>query len=509
MDASVFAKMLSDPGRLDLRKIGYKYGQENLQEFLALRKQYFYQELPLHDFDGNSMVYLDKAVQIPLSAARVLLTPQQSTRLYGTKALEDEILSTFRIEQIDTSRESVRRILSGQAPENEEEHRICGMKQGLEFIADRSHAITEENLFRLYQMTIGDFLPEEDRLLPGHWYRHDGVTVIDGKTEHIGLPWQKLPAYMKELMAFAAEKAAQNDLIKAAILHFGLAYLHPYFDGNGRMARLLHLWYLVQQGYSSALFVPMSRFVEESRSRYMTIQTADQRFVLDLLIPLPPGVRTSFMSTKIRAGICATDTDSGTDFSYCILPSHATALETENSTYRGESFATHNTKHTLRIMPQRPFYDPAGEAAKAEQRKDAEKLYKTNRRRQFLEQMDDTIGGKFAGTRIFRRPGTDLQAGGAEISFYGKGVLVVFATGVADHGNLHLFQSAAGQSQRYRNIYIFGESCDGLLCIALKKTHSGAFRKGSALQCRRSGESPRRLFGRQMNMMQFAHGCGP
>lgn len=187
--------------------------------------------------------------------------------------MEDEILSTFRIEQIDTSRESVRRILSGQAPKDDEEHRICGMKQGLEFIADRSHTITEENLFRLYQMTIGDFLPEEDRLLPGHWYRHDGVTVIDGKTEHIGLPWQKLPAYMKELTAFAAEKAAQNDLIKAAALHFALTYLHPYFDGNGRMARLLHLWYLVQQGYSSALFVPMSRFVEESCARYYKAYT--------------------------------------------------------------------------------------------------------------------------------------------------------------------------------------------------------------------------------------------
>lgn len=273
MDASVFANMLSDPGKLDLKKMGYKYGQENLQEFLALRKQYFYQELPLHDFDGNPMVCLDKAVHIPLSAACVLLTPQQSVRLYGTKAMEEEILSTFRIEQIDTSRESVRRILSGQAPKNDEEHRIYGMKQGLEFIADRSHTITEENLFRLYQMTIGDFLPEEDRLLPGHWYRHDGVTVVDGKTEHTGLPWQKLPAYMSELVAFAAEKTAQNDLIKAAILHFGLAYLHPYFDGNGRMARLLHLWYLVQQGYSSALFVPMSRFVEEGCTRYYKAYT--------------------------------------------------------------------------------------------------------------------------------------------------------------------------------------------------------------------------------------------
>lgn len=273
MDASVFAKMLSDPGMLDLKKMGYKYGQGDLQEFLTLLKRDFYQELPLHDFNGKPMVYQESVARVSLSAARVLLTPQQSTRLYGTKAMEEEILSTFRIEQIDTSRESVRRILSGQVPKDKEEHRIYGMKQGLEFIADRSHTITEENLFRLYQMTIGDFLPAEDRLLPEHWYRHDSVYIVGSKLEHTGLPSQKLPAYMAELVAFAAEKTAQNDLIKAAILHFALAYLHPYFDGNGRMARLLHLWYLVQQGYSSALFVPMSRFVEESRSRYYKAYT--------------------------------------------------------------------------------------------------------------------------------------------------------------------------------------------------------------------------------------------
>ena len=273
MEAALFARMLSDPGILDLKKMVYKYGASDLQEFLALLKQDFYQALPLHDFEGNQMVCLDSVVRVSLTAARVLLTPQQSARLYGAKAMEEEIVSTFRIEQIDTSRESVRRILSGQAPKNDEEHRIYGMKLGLEFIADVSHTITEENLFRLYQMTIGDFLPEEDRLLPGNLYRHDSVYIVGGKVEHTGLPWQRLPAYMAELVAFAAEKATQNDLVKAAILHFALAYLHPYFDGNGRMARLLHLWYLVQQGYTSALFVPMSRFIEESRSRYYKAYT--------------------------------------------------------------------------------------------------------------------------------------------------------------------------------------------------------------------------------------------
>lgn len=30
------------------------------------------------------------------------------------------------------------------------------------------------------------------------------------------------------------------------------------FDGNGRIARLVHLWFLIQKGYQSALFIPFS-----------------------------------------------------------------------------------------------------------------------------------------------------------------------------------------------------------------------------------------------------------
>lgn len=268
MDASLFAKMLSDKSITDLKKLGYKYPKADLQEFVALLKENFYHELPLNDFDGERIVFLESVTQVSLSAVRILLTPQRSDHLFGAKAMEDEILSTFRIEQINTTRDSVRRVLAGHSPRNEDEHRVYGMKRGLEFIADPSHTITEGNLYRLYQMTIGEFLPEEDQLLPGNRYRHDAVYVVGAKVEHTGLQCSKLPEYMAALIKFAQEDSETNALLKAAILHFYLAYLHPYFDGNGRMARLLHLWYLVQQGYSSALFVPLSRYVEESRNRY-------------------------------------------------------------------------------------------------------------------------------------------------------------------------------------------------------------------------------------------------
>ena len=79
---------------------------------------------------------------------------------------------------------------------------------------------------------------------------------------------------MRSLVAFINADDDTNDLIKAAIIHFYIAFVHPYFDGNGRIARLVHLWFLVQKGYQSALFIPFSSKIEKSRKAYYDAYTA-------------------------------------------------------------------------------------------------------------------------------------------------------------------------------------------------------------------------------------------
>lgn len=272
MDALLFAKMLTDPSIIDLRKLGYKYPEADMEEFLHLLKETVYTELPLPDFSGTPLVYLENVTQVHMKSLKALLQPQSSGS-FGLQAMEEEITSTLEIEGIDTSRDSVRRILRGYAPESDEESRIYGMKKGLDFISDPSHPMTEENIFQLYQMTVGEFLKETDLLLPGQFYRHDAVYVVGKNVEHAGLPYQKLPEYMRRLAVFTQQESKMNDLLKAAVIHFYVAYLHPYFDGNGRMARLLHLWYLVQSGYPSALFVPFSALINRSRKDYYKAYT--------------------------------------------------------------------------------------------------------------------------------------------------------------------------------------------------------------------------------------------
>lgn len=290
MEAALFAKMLSDKSITDMRKLSYKYPQADMKEFVELLKSSgFYKQLPLPDAQGQPVVYLEGAIRVQLAAAKKLLTPQAGQQAFGLKAMEDEILSTFKIEQIDTSRSSVRKILAGTAPTDEDEARVYGMKRGLEFIADPAHRMTEENVHRLYQIAVEELLPQEDRLLPGKLYRTDSVFVVSDRVEHIGLSWQKLPEAMAQLMAFANTPTGQDELAKAALIHFYFAWLHPYFDGNGRMARLLHLWYLVQCGYSSALFLPLSRYIEQSRRSYYAAYTlAEQNAAVSGLLDATP-----------------------------------------------------------------------------------------------------------------------------------------------------------------------------------------------------------------------------
>lgn len=271
MDIKLFTKMLKDKHFIDYQKMQYKYG-EDFSAFLQTLEELYYKTLPLLDFDSNNIVFIENYAAVNQSAIKLLLQSQDGN--YGIKAAEDEIVATSAIESIDFSRDSVRNILKGMAPKDEQENRILGIKHGLEFIADSTNKITEENLYRLYMMTVGDFLTGDDKLLEDNLYRHDTVYIVSDRVEHSGLDHKKVPEFMKSLIAFVNAKDDINDLIKAAIIHFYIAFVHPYFDGNGRMARLVHLWFLIQKGYRYALFIPFSSQIEKSRKAYYDAYTA-------------------------------------------------------------------------------------------------------------------------------------------------------------------------------------------------------------------------------------------
>jgi Fic family protein len=268
MDAALFAQIISDPRINDWQKLNYKYPTVDLKELATLMQTSVYEKVPLPDFKGCDLVINRTLCQSNNETYRRILKARTDQGKFGLIAMEEEIAATLTIEDIDFSRDSVRKILRGFAPVDDSEARIGGLKKGLEFISDLQNGITEQAIHDLYMTAIGPYVKERDQLISGRYYRHDSVFIVSLDVDHTGLPHDKLPDHMTKLVHFIQAEDHLDHLVKAAIVHFYLAYLHPYFDGNGRMARLLQLWFLVQKGYPSTLFIPFSSYVEKSRRMY-------------------------------------------------------------------------------------------------------------------------------------------------------------------------------------------------------------------------------------------------
>lgn len=272
MEAEQYITMLQDKHFLNLKKMEYKYGKESVQEMLDLLEIQAANNLPLSDFAGQQNFYCLTPYTHSSSGAASALMRHSGNTTYGVQALTDEIVSTLSIEQIHTSRESVRTILTGKAPASTAEDHIWGMKKGFDFIADKKNSINAETVRALYELVVNPYLADKaDCLSADQFYREGPVAIVNetkGKIVHSGAPAGRIPAMMQELFDFLNQYTEMDDLAKAAVLHFYVAYIHPYYDGNGRMTRMLHLWYLLQKGYSAALFLPFSSIIQDTKKGY-------------------------------------------------------------------------------------------------------------------------------------------------------------------------------------------------------------------------------------------------
>lgn len=59
-----------------------------------------------------------------------------------------------------------------------------------------------------------------------------------------------------------------NPVIKGILLHFWLAYVHPFMDGNGPVARALFYWYVLKHRYWGFEYLTLSTAILDNRMQY-------------------------------------------------------------------------------------------------------------------------------------------------------------------------------------------------------------------------------------------------
>ncbi len=117
----------------------------------------------------------------------------------------------------------------------------------------KNQDITEANVKELHRL----FYYRIDAKQAGKYRKH---RVIITGTDFIPPTPEKIPDLMNTFIAGLPETRAKHHPVEfAAIIHRELVTIHPFIDGNGRVARLLMNLALLQEGYPMAILPPILR----------------------------------------------------------------------------------------------------------------------------------------------------------------------------------------------------------------------------------------------------------
>ncbi|MGH7718102.1 MAG: Fic family protein [Gemmatimonadaceae bacterium] len=254
---------------------------------LKLSRIAMYQRLPILAKEGAPFVYglpdvaqrmlhqIDRDASGTIRAAQQVTSPQ-TRDTYLVTSLVEEAITSSQLEGASTTRDVAKEMIKrGRAPRDRSERMILNNYQALQFIRQlKDEPLTPSIVFELQRSLTEGTLDESDAA--GRFRRADEHIVvsndIDGSVLHDPPPEGELQTRMEAMCAFANATDAHgpfvHPVVRSILLHFWLAYDHPFVDGNGRTARALFYWSMAQRGYWLAEFLSISRILKDAPSRY-------------------------------------------------------------------------------------------------------------------------------------------------------------------------------------------------------------------------------------------------
>ena len=196
-------------------------------------------------------------------------------KTYLIRSLVNEAINSSQLEGAATTTPVAKEMLrQGRKPKDNSEQMIQNNYLAMQFIADiKSEPLTPSVVFELHKILTQDTLKNPEAAGKFRTQEDDVVVMdpLDGVILHVPPKSEELPERMERLCQFANEENPQafiNPLVKAIILHFALAYDHPFVDGNGRTSRALFYWFAARQGYDLISFASISRVLKEEPGQY-------------------------------------------------------------------------------------------------------------------------------------------------------------------------------------------------------------------------------------------------
>ena len=200
---------------------------------------------------------------------------EQDKDRYIISSLMEEAIASSLLEGAATTRKKAKELLrSGKLPKTTTEKMIVNNYAVINDIKTLlKEPLTPELLKRLQSTITKDTLenPDGSGRFRNSTENDYHVQDREGNTLHTPCPDDEIEERINALCKYANEENESefvHPVIKGIILHFWLAYIHPFIDGNGRTSRALFYWYVLKKGYWLFEFLAISRIILKAPAQY-------------------------------------------------------------------------------------------------------------------------------------------------------------------------------------------------------------------------------------------------
>ncbi|MGH7151165.1 MAG: Fic family protein [Planctomycetota bacterium] len=252
---------------------------------IKLARSTLLREIPLRDQEGRPFKYgmadpvleavhlVEREVSGQAGVPPAIESPETRDR-YLVSSLTEEAITSSMLEGAATTREIAKEMIrSGRPPRDRGERMVLNNYRAMEDLRGlREGPLTPERVLDLQRRMTEGILDEGSG--SGRFRRGDEEVVVadeEGTVLHRPPDAGELPDRVRRLCDFAnglPESRFVHPVVRAILLHFWLAFEHPFVDGNGRTARALFYWSMLRSGYRLCEFVSISSVVRRAPSRY-------------------------------------------------------------------------------------------------------------------------------------------------------------------------------------------------------------------------------------------------
>jgi Fic family protein len=221
--------------------------------------------------------YMDQHCSGEIAMPEVVTADDQARQHYLVNSLMEEAIRSSQLEGATTSRRVAKELLrTGRPARNRSEQMIINNYRALQFMREEiGDTLSPDVVLELQRILTTDTLDDPSsagRLQTPDDERIAVYDVSDGSLVHKPPPAEQLPERLERLCNFAnaAEDPERfmHPVVRAILLHFWLAYDHPFEDGNGRTARALFYWSMRTQGYWLVEYLSISSILRKAPTQY-------------------------------------------------------------------------------------------------------------------------------------------------------------------------------------------------------------------------------------------------